>query len=294
MKQTDKINLVLKQYMGNSLKKVLVSLLHPFRNQFILFNVPNRAKNNRVNLDYWSESDNLGDTLAPIIVNHMMDKKGIKADKVVNGRKHLYAVGSVITAGIQDATVWGSGILNARLGYRLKGRRLDIRSVRGPFTRTYLADYGFEAPAVYGDPAIFMPEIYTPSEKIEKKYKYGIVMHKDQVIPVEDRDDLIVIDICTADYKDFVHKLLSCEKIISSSLHGIILAESYGVPAILLKPKVDFLKYDDWYYSTKRYEYPVAETIEEGMKMMPLDLPKNLDELRKGQEMAFPYDLYEV
>lgn len=291
---TNKLNLKIKEVLGENSKIFLMKLLFPFRNRFMLFNVSNFAKKNRVNLNYWLESDNLGDTLTPVIVNHLLAKKKIDSNKKVNGTKHLFAVGSVITAGIQDGTVWGSGILNARLGYRLKGRKLDIRSVRGPFTRTYLADYGFEAPAVYGDPAIFMPEIYTPSEKIEVKYKYGIVMHKDQVIPVEDRDDVLVVDICTADYKDFVRKLLSCEKIISSSLHGIILAESYGVPAILLKPKVDFLKYDDWYYSTKRYEYPVAKTIEEGMKMTPLALPENLDELRKGQELAFPYDLYEV
>lgn len=291
---TNKLNLKIKDILGESSKIILMKLLFPFRNRFMLFNVSNFAKKNRVNLDYWLESDNLGDTLTPVIVNHLLAKKKIAPNKKVSCTKHLFAVGSVITAGIQDGTIWGSGILNARLGYRLKGRKLDIRSVRGPFTRTYLADYGFEAPAVYGDPAIFMPEIYTPSEKIEVKYKYGIVMHKDQVIPVEDRDDVLVIDICTADYKDFVHKLLSCEKIISSSLHGIILAESYGVPAILLKPKVDFLKYDDWYYSTKRYEYPVAKTIEEGMVMTPLALPENLDELRKEQELAFPYDLYEV
>ncbi len=291
---TNKLNLKIKEILGEGSKKILMKLLFPFRNRFMLFNVTNFAKKDMVNLDYWLESDNLGDTLTPVVVNHLLAKRGIKLDKKVNGIKHLFAVGSVITAGIQDGTVWGSGILNARLGYRLKGRKLDIRSVRGPFTRTYLADYGFEAPAVYGDPAIFMPEIYTPSVKIEKKYKYGVVMHKDQVMPVENRNDLMVIDICTADYKGFVNKLLSCEKIISSSLHGIILAESYGVQAVLLKPKVDYLKYDDWYYSTKRYEYPVATSIEEGMKVMPLPLPSNLDELRRGQEKAFPYDLYEV
>lgn len=291
---TNKLNLKIKEVLGECPKKILMKFLFPFRNRFMLFNVTNFAKKDRVNLDYWLESDNLGDTLTPVIVNYMLSKKNIEADKKVHGIKHLFAVGSVITAGIQDGTIWGSGILNARLGYRLMGRKLDIRSVRGPFTRTYLADYGFDAPAVYGDPAIFMPEIYTPSVKIEKKHKYGVVMHKDQVIPVKDRDDLIVIDICTSNYKDFVHKLLSCEKIISSSLHGIILAESYGIPAVLLKPKVDFLKYDDWYYSTNRYNYLVAKTIEEGMSMEPSVLPTNLDELRKGLEKVFPYDLYEI
>lgn len=291
---TNKLNLKIKEILGEGPKKILMKLLFPFRNRFMLFNVTNFAQKNQVNLDYWLESDNLGDTLTPVIVNHLLAKRNVTLSKKVHGIKHLFAVGSVITAGIQDGTVWGSGILNARLGYRLHGRKLDIRSVRGPFTRTYLADYGFETPPVYGDPAIFMPEIYTPSEKIEKKYKYGVVMHKDQVIPVEHRDDLIVIDICTADYKDFVQKLLSCEKIISSSLHGIILAESYGVQAVLLKPKVDFLKYDDWYYSTKRYEYPVVTSIEEGMAAEPLPLPTNLDDLRRGQEKAFPYDMYEV
>ena len=205
--KANRLNLKLEEILGEGSKKMLMMILFTFCNKSMLFNVTNFAKKDRVNLDYWLESDNLGDTLTPVIVNHLLAKRNIDPNKKVHGIKHLFAVGSVITAGIQDGTVWGSGILNARLGYRLYGRNLDIRSVRGPFTRTYLADYGFEAPAVYGDPAIFMPEIYTPSENIEKKYKYGVIMHKDQVIPVEHRDDLIVIDICTADYKDFIQKL---------------------------------------------------------------------------------------
>ena len=53
------------------------------------------------------------------------------------------------------------------------------------------------------------------------------------------------------------------------------------------------LKYYDWYYSTKRYEFPIANTIEEAMTIVPLALPK-LDELRQKQWDAFPYDLYNL
>lgn len=290
---TNKLNLKIKKVLGESSKKIIFKLMFPFRNKFLLFNFTNFARKNHVNLNYWLESDNLGDTLTPVIVNYILGLRGIDPNKKISKTKHLFAVGSVITQGMQDCTIWGSGILNARLGYRLEERKLDIRSVRGPFTKTYLCDYGFKCPAIYGDPAILMPYIYTPLNKIEKIYKYGIIMHMDQVIPVKSSSDSIVIDICTSDYKEFVNKIMSCEKIISSSLHGIILAETYGIPAILLKPTKDFLKYDDWYYSTKRYTYPIVDTIDEGKITPPASLPINLEELRNGLIQSFPYDIYE-
>lgn len=290
---TNKLNIRVKKILGNTSKKIIFKLMFPFRNHFLLLNFTNIAKKNNVNLNYWLESDNLGDTLTPIIVNYLLKRKNIDPNKTVHGTKHLYAVGSVITQGMQDCTVWGSGVLNAHLGYRLEGRKLDIRSVRGPFTRTYLRDYGFQCPAIYGDPAIFMPLIYTPTENIKKIYKYGVIMHMDQIIPIEKRNDTLIIDICTANYVEFINKIMSCEKIISSSLHGIILAETYGVQAILLKPTKDYLKYDDWYYSTLRYDYPTVNSIEEGMRTPPITLPTNLDKLREEQIKAFPYDLYE-
>lgn len=268
-----------------------MSFIFPFRNRFMLFNITNGAKPNRVNLNYWCESNNLGDTLTPIIVNYMLSLQGIDPNKEVSTTKHLYAVGSVLTAGIQDCTVWGSGVLNSTITNRLRKRKLDIRSVRGPFTRVVLQDYGYECPPVYGDPAILMTEIYKHKDPVKKKYKYGIVMHKDQKQKVID-SEVLVIDICTADYKAFIDQILSVEKVISSSLHGIILAESYGVPAVLLLPKVDILKYYDWYYSTERYTFPIAQTIEEAKKITPVDLP-NLEPIRNKLKEVFPYDLYE-
>ena len=155
--RTDKLNLAIKRVLGEKTKKILIHLLYPFRNNFLLFNISNMAIENTVNLNYWDESNNLGDTLAPIIVEYMLSLKGLTSDKRIDSKKHLYAVGSVLTAGIQDATVWGSGVLNSKITYRLNNRKLDIRAVRGPFTKAVLEDYGYDVPEVYGDPAILMP-----------------------------------------------------------------------------------------------------------------------------------------
>ena len=294
------ISVFLKQkVLGDQFKNLLMKLLFPFRNSFILFNITAKAKKDRVNLNYWWEKPNLGDDLSRVIVEHMLSLRGLSLDEPVHGRKHLYAVGSIITAGIQDCTVWGSGVLFATMLNRVKGRKLDIRSVRGPVTRILLIDMGYNVPDVYGDPVIILPEIYKP-DNAKKKYKYGVIIHKDQKFSSKEdekfigRNDVLLIDIRTRDYRKFVDKVVSCEKVISSSLHGIIIAESYGVPAMMHQPTVEpLLKYCDWYYSTGRMAFPTAKHLEEVLTVAAPALP-DLTKLREGQKKAFPYDLWEM
>jgi len=293
--RTDELNLKIKAILGEGAKKVLVRMLFPWRNSFLLFNISDRAKKNRVNLNYWNESDNLGDTLSPVIVNYMLQDKGIGEDQRISECRHLYAVGSVLTAGIQDATVWGSGILNTKLCYRLENRKLDVRAVRGPVTRAMLMDYGYEVPQVYGDPAILLPEIYTPAN-VKKTHRFGLIAHKDYDLSKAMQsgsvsDQIKMLNIRTADYRKFVDELNSVETVISSSLHGLILAEAYGIPAVLLKPQIDIVKYSDYYYSTGRIDFPVANTVEEAFQIRPAEVP-DMSRLRKELKSAFPYDLY--
>jgi len=285
-----------KKGLGEGAKKMLIRAAFPFRNRFLLMNFHNRAQKNRVNLNYWNEADNLGDAIAPVIVEHMLSVKGFTPDMPVKRGCHLYATGSVITAGIQDCTVWGSGILNTSLLYRLHKRKLDVRAVRGPETRIVLIDQGYAVPPVYGDPAILMPEIYTP-KPAEKKARFGLVLHKNNYTPeylrvIENTPEQKLIDIRTKDYRHFIDQIASVETVISTSLHGIILPESYGVPAILLQPTQSIFKHFDWYYSTGRYVFPIAKTLEEAKATLPAPLP-DLDELRWGLRDSFPYDLYQ-
>ena len=77
----------------------------------------------------------------------------------------------------------------------------------------------------------------------------------------------------TFDCGKVISEIVESEKIISSSLHGIILAETYKVPALLLleKGKSQF-KYEDYYFSTGRYNITLSHTLEEAwyLKAMPL------------------------
>ena len=75
-------------------------------------------------------------------------------------------------------------------------------------------------------------------------------------------------------------------------MHGIILAEAYGVPAVFLQDRSQKLdiKYRDWYESTNR-TFTFANTVEEALSMK-IELPSNLDKLCNDVINAFPYDIW--
>ena len=96
------------------------------------------------------------------------------------------------------------------------------------------------------------------------------------------------------DWRTFIDSITNSELVISSSLHGIILAEAYGVPAIMLNHNRDMFKYRDWYYSTGRYDFPIADTVEEALMMKPALLDKDiLKAMQKRLLDSFPTDLWD-
>ena len=278
-----------KSLLGRNIQNFIIWFLIKtrFNNKIILFSSL-KAKRHRVNVDFWQDKKNIGDAISPIIVEFACKFYGIDLNKSIPHTKHLFAVGSIITAGCQDCTIWGSGILNSTITSRVKNRMLDIRAVRGPLTRIILTDYGCDVPMIYGDPAILLPLIYNPD--ITKKYDIGVVLHLNRGIKVS--TEYHQINIVTDDYKAFVNEIKSCKLILSSSLHGIIIAEIYGIPAILLNPKADLLKYYDYYYSTGRLYFPIAETITEALSLEAPAIP-DFSDMQEKLLKSFPHDLWE-
>lgn len=256
-------------------------------NKYILF-TGRKAVKNMVNLNYCHDFKNLGDNISPVIVKYMTEHYSIDDRKKINKTSHLYAIGSIITAGSQDCTIWGSGLLNTKILGRLANRKLDVRAVRGPLTRMILMERGYTVPEVYGDPAILMPLIYNP--KVTKRYPVSVITHVNEATELPD-GNIHVIDIETDDYKRFVEEIKASELVVSSSLHGIIFAEVYGVKAVMLKPKTDLFKYFDYYYSTQRFSFPIAETVLEALETEPMALP-DFGDMRTGLIKSFPTDLW--
>ena len=268
------------------LKNMLLAVLA--RDRIILTDRAAKAVPTDVNLHWWripGQKQNVGDMLSVVVTDYMRSQLGLteKAGK----KSHLYTIGSIIDGGYQDAVVWGSGLLRGDKRYWWRClRKLDVRCVRGPQTRKTLLDNGYACPEVYGDPAILMPLIY-PAKKSEKTYPCLVIPHYSFTT-----EAVYILSPMTADWRMFVDQILKAELVVSSSLHGIILAEAYGIPAILLNDHdMNLFKYKDYYYSTGRYEFPVARTVEEAMTMTPAALP-DLKSLQQGLINSFPKDLW--
>lgn len=204
-------------------------------------------------------------------------------------RKNIIAIGSVLTwLTNEESIIWGSGVINPER--RLPAKPKKVLAVRGPLTREYLLDQGVSCPNVFGDPALLLPKFYQP--KVEKKYTLGIIphlTHQDHPALNNFKSDpsVLIIDIVNyGKWSDFVDKVLSCEYIVSSSLHGLILADAYNLPnkwiGFFEMNEIKRFKYRDYYQSVgKEIEYPFV-LDESTTKNMLLEeakewKPNNLD-----------------
>lgn len=277
------------QKVSNNLKRFTT------KNHYIMADCNRPAEQSEVNFEWWANSDlpdnNIGDYLAPLINNWMLERKKIE-NKIDKGPLFLSSVGSVLSLSLNDCTVWGSGLLCSQISPTIRPRfkKLDIRAVRGPNTKKVLESRGYICPNVFGDPGMLVPLIY-PAKRTKQQGPLVIKHYLANWIP---NDNFRHANILTSDYKCFIDKILCSTIVVSSSLHGIILAESYGVPAVLLNDKrhdFNLFKYEDWYLSTGRSSFPVANSIEEALSLTPAPLP-HLAPLQEKLMSVFPYDLW--
>ena len=208
---------------------------------------------------------NWGDIIPKTIINffsksNKLTNEDIFSVKYPQKPYKIYSTGSVMLYTKPDSIVWGTGcIAPGRIGQTPK----KIYAVRGPLTKKELDKRGISCPEIYGDPALLFPQIYNP--KIEKKYKLGIIPHyidyfsniDKQIIKNLEGQGVKIIDVCSGEQK-FIDELLEVETVVSSSLHGLIAADAYGIPNAKVNISNKLIggnfKFNDYYLSVGRPE----------------------------------------
>lgn len=216
---------------------------------------------------YWSYvgdlSMNWGDKLNNYLAEKITGIKPIHRPDIypVFGQTVHYWIGSHLSKACNNphAEVWGSGFISKDA--KATGRPRAIHAVRGKYSQEKLRHDGLEPPTVIGDPALLLPRFYRP-KRIGCQYKLGVIPHiHEQAEPffkkAETWEDTAIIDI-TGGIEEVVDQIIACELIASSSLHGLICANAYGVPSLWIeasnKVKGDGFKFFDYFSSVNREE----------------------------------------
>lgn len=206
---------------------------------------------------------NFGDLLGPLIVKRILaGAQPTGALARLDKSKRVFAVGSVMHFADDGDTVWGTGV-NGKVATDLhRFGALDVRAVRGPVTRKWLADHrDIDAPEVYGDPALLLPELLPEAASWlqQKKRGLGVVPNFHDVAAYGSHPGFI-------DPKRnplaVVEDIVRSEMIAASSLHGVIVAEAFGIPAVLLPSKVESpFKYLDYAQGSGRDRLVEADDL---------------------------------
>lgn len=193
--------------------------------------------------------------------------------------------------------VWGTGFIESRPARK---SRFHYHAVRGKYSAQMLQGPTVET---FGDPGLLADLLSPELSKAPKQHRVGLVPH------YEDRTDPRVqtlanaLPSCTVidvfdEVTDVLRRIAGCECVLSSSLHGLIVADAFGVPNawIKLSEKIrgeDF-KFRDYYsiYDLDRNLYPLSPEEITPKKVTTIwDAYKRpgLDRIKHNLIRAFPF-----
>ena len=233
---------------------------------------------------FYHRSINFGDCLSPYILGKISGKEIVYTEQSKNVTT-IMAVGSILGTDVSNSIVWGNGFAWKYSDTEKVTAPLRICAVRGKLTRIKLLESGIPCPEVYGDPALLLPRFYNPVV-VTKKYRLGIIPH------IVDYENIckhyagsLSADICIIDFRVsasntiemIINKILECDKIISGGLHGLIVANAYGIDALWVefskKIQGDGFKFWDYFSCLDIVPYlavnPIGMDIDEVISKIP-------------------------
>lgn len=227
------------------------------------------------------ETGNFGDIASKEIVERVLQSRTRAPRK---GERKLLSIGSVLhTAGDGDV-VWGTGAKGSKLALAPKVKELSVHAVRGPLTAEFLRRSGIDTSNIkaFFDPGCLIPSLYREEiaacDTGKLKGRVRIIAHYHDDLNWRREYPKHVKDFVSVDTDPagMIRSILGADRVISSSLHGIIFAEALGIPAVWLAPssKEDQMKYFDYYYGSGRQQVKCFTRLEDALRADPMPLPK--------------------
>jgi pyruvyltransferase len=163
--------------------------------------------------------------------------------------------------------------------------RLLVLAVRGPRTARQLNC----TVDMYGDAGLLLPAVYNPPTA-QPVYGWGLVPHYvDYEQAVKEPPAGVRIIPTSLPVDRFVDELRACQRVMSSSLHGLVVAEAYGIPAVRVAFSTSGAirsfgyKHADYYEGTGRC-LPAAVTVQQARKLAPEANQQVLHHVRQFEE----------
>lgn len=186
---------------------------------------------------------NFGDLLSPILLEVLAARRVVfagvhRCEALVIGSiieryaRHAWRRRFVLNA--RPVLIWGTGTIKSGGAVPLGPAR--VFSVRGVHTRDRL---GLPVSTPLGDPGLLV-DLLIGEKRPAKAWRWGIIPH------VNDREDprfadlakatqgATLIDVGDPDVRAVARKIAACDFVASSSLHGLIAADSFGIPNMRL------------------------------------------------------------
>ena len=179
---------------------------------------------------YWDGVKNFGDQLAPLLLQRFAD---LKTEWSAVSHAKIVSVGSLLehVPPLWDGVILGSGRLieNSRLYLQSRGKVTPtILALRGP-----LAARGIPGNFAIGDPGILADELVGHQDK---QWDLGILPHfSDTELvarfrPMIPKQHSIRVISPSQDPLTVIREIGACRRIVTSSLHGVIVSDAFGIP----------------------------------------------------------------
>ena len=213
---------------------------------------------------HYCRANNFGDAMNPILIEHLTGERCIYAGK---HNAKIIGIGSILNGftrprfgkAITDifcpaATIWTSGFIK-EVTYRESIRKnIRFAALRGKITQERMEKIvGHKINTQLGDGGLLFD--YLIDKKPPKKYALGLTPHcQDLDNPIwqkiiDNFPHCILINFRDEPLK-VLHQIAECDFILSTAMHGLIAADSMGIPNKWIQASKltgDNYKFKDYY-----------------------------------------------